>query len=75
MDDYESEIARQPRGPFSRAPERQLIRRVAEHWSAGQRYSAERRRRWSRYGWWIGVAAPVILALYKLAEGVIAKGS
>lgn len=74
VDDYEADIARQPRGPFSKVPERQRIRRCAEHWWEGQRYSAERRRRFAAWGWWIGAAAPIALAAYKFAEAYL-KGS
>ena len=73
MDGYEAEVARQPGGPFNNRQERKTIRRVAEHWVERQRYSEERRRRYSRYSWWIGVGAPVALFLFKLIETVLGK--
>lgn len=68
MDDYEADVARQPKGAFSRPRERQLIRRVAEHWNERQRYNAERRRRIARYGWWFGLVAPAAVGAIKLVQ-------
>ena len=68
MDNYETEISRQPSGPFSNRKERQTIRRVAEHWLEGQRYSEERKRRLQGYGWWVGFGVPLIVSAWKLFE-------
>lgn len=73
MDDYEAEITRQPRGPFSKVAERQLIRASSEHWGRSQRYVSERNRRIALYFKWIGVAGGAALAIYKLAEAFLGK--
>lgn len=72
MDEYESEIIRQPGGAFNQR-ERKLLRRVGEHWTEGRRFSEERRRRLARYGTWIGIAVPVALAIVKIVEAFVAK--
>lgn len=74
MDGYESEIARQPGGPFSKASERRLLRCVAEHWVNGRRYSEERRRRLATYAGWIVLGAPALVAGIKIIEAFFAKG-
>lgn len=75
MDDYEANVARQARGPFSKIAERQLIRASAEHWLGRQRWSAETKRKAKSYAWWIGIGFPAALAVYKFIEGVLGKGS
>lgn len=78
MDDYEQDVARQPRGPFSKVAERQTIRYVAEQYVKGKRYSSERNRRlalYSLYAKWIGGAGGTALAIYKLIEAFAGKGS
>lgn len=67
MDSYEADVTRQSGGQFS-VKERKTIRRVAEHWVERQRYSAERARRLSAYGWWLGLGGPFVLFAIKIAE-------
>lgn len=74
MDENEENVARQARGPFTSVQERQRIRASAEHWWDKQRYSAEQRRRFQRYGWWFGIAVPVVLGAIKILEALLGKG-
>lgn len=74
MDGYEQEIARQPSGPFS-IQERKRVRRCAEHWVEGRRYSEERNRRLATYAKWIGIAVPAAIAILKFGEAFFSKGS
>lgn len=73
MDDYEETIARQARGPFSKAAERQLIRATSEHWGRRQRYASERNRRAALYFKWIGIVGGTALTIYKIAEAFLGK--
>lgn len=76
MDDYEQDVARQPKGPFTRVKERQLIRRSAEHWWERQRYTAETKRRAKAWAFWIGLFGPGAFAAIKWVESLIlGKGS
>ena len=75
MDDHDEYVAKQPRGPFSKISERQLIRASAEHWDERQRWSIETKRKIKSYAWWIGIGSPAVLAVYKFIEGVIGKGT
>lgn len=73
VDDYEADVARQPRGPFNKAPERQLLRHIAERYVSRQRYSGETKRRLKIYGGWLG-GAPIAIAIYKFVEHLLKGG-
>ena len=75
MDEYEADIARQPRGPFTKVAERQLIRRTAEHWRDRQRYTSERNRRFALYAKWIGIGFPILLGAIKVVEAFAGKAN
>lgn len=73
MDGYESEITRQPGGPFSNRQERKTLRACAEHWASRRRYSEERNRRFASYAKWIGIVGTPALLVLKLVEAYLAK--
>lgn len=73
MDDYEADVARQPKGPFSKISERQLIRASSEHWGRRQRYASERNRRAALYIKYIGVGSGTVLAIWKVVEAFLGK--
>ncbi len=74
MDDYDADVARQARGPFTRVAERQLIRASTEHWSKRQRYSSERNRRIALYAKWISIVGGGGVTIFKIVEAILGKG-